>query len=289
MTDSDRVPGWSFSSAAASNKITESGSTPVDLKTDIPHSARLYDYYLGGKDNFPVDREAAEKVIAAAPEAPLMARENRGFMHRAVGHLTSEGGIRQFLDIGTGIPTSPNLHEVAQGTAPDARVVYTDNDPIVLVHARALLAGTPQGRIAYLDADVRDPVGILASSEVRDCLDLTQPVALCLVSILHFIADDDDPYGIVRTLVDALAPGSYLVLSHATTDTQARGVSDVVSTYGRSSSSLTVRSNSQIMAFFDGLDMLEPGLTLVPAWRPAGDLPKGHELVWIAGGVGRLP
>jgi hypothetical protein len=291
VADSDGAAGrpWNFSSVAAGEEIVGPSGTSIDLRPDVPHSARLYDYYLGGRDNFPADREAAEKVIAAAPEAPLMARENRGFMHRAVRHLTAEVGIRQFLDVGTGIPTSPNLHEVAQGIAPDARIVYVDNDPIVLVHARALLGGTPQGRTAYLGADVRDPAGILASPEVRDCLDLTQPVALCLVSVLHFIADDDDPYSIVRALLDPLAPGSYLVLSHATTDTQARGVSDVVSTYRRSSSSLTVRSNDQIMAFFDGLRMLEPGLTLVPAWRPTGDLSEGHELVWIAGGVGRLP
>ncbi|ABW12495.1 protein of unknown function DUF574 [Parafrankia sp. EAN1pec] len=177
----------------------------------------MYDYYLGGKDNFPADREAAEQVIGTFPSVRALARQNRSFMTRATRYLAGEMGIRQFLDIGTGIPTSPNLHEVAQSLVPAARVVYADNDPIVLAHARALLASSPQGRTVYLDADLRDPESILDSPQLRETLDLTQPVALSLVAILHFIKGDE-PYAIVRRLLDALPAGSYLVLTHGTAD-----------------------------------------------------------------------
>ncbi|MCK9893544.1 SAM-dependent methyltransferase [Frankia sp. AgB32] len=262
---------------------------PAALDIDVPHSARMYDYYLGGKENFRADREAAEKVIAAAPEAPLMARENRAFMNRAVAHLAADHGVRQFLDIGTGIPTGPNLHEIVQAIDPAARIVYADYDPLVLTHARALLGGTREGRTAYLQADLREPLPLLASDEVRDTLDLTRPVGLCLVAILHFITDEEDPYGVVRTLLDGLPSGSYLTLSHAVSDAATAGAGSIVSTYQKSSSSLTLRTTEQIRAFFDGLDLLDPGVTLVPAWRPAGPLPDGHERVWIAGGVARLP
>ncbi|MCM3920759.1 SAM-dependent methyltransferase [Frankia sp. AiPs1] len=242
---------------------------PVDLKTDQPHSARMYDYFLGGKDNFPADREAAEQSLAAFPNLRLVARENRAFLARTVRFLAGEVGIRQFLDIGTGIPTSPNLHEIAQGIAPDARVVYADNDPIVLTHARALLTGTPQGATAYLDVDVRDVEGILSAVELRDTLDVTKPIALSLIALFHFVPDSDDPYGIVRRLVDALPVGSYLALSHITAD-EDPGWEQVAETYRSRGIPLQPRTRAQVARFFDGLELVEPGVQVVHRWRPDG-------------------
>ncbi|WP_261566957.1 SAM-dependent methyltransferase [Frankia gtarii] len=264
---------------------------PVDLKIDQPHSARMYDYYLGGKDNFPADREAAEDALAAFPSAVVMARENRAFMVRATSYLAAEVGVRQFLDIGTGIPTSPNLHEVAQAAAPDARVVYADNDPIVLAHARALLASTPQGRTAYLDADLRDPARILTAAELRNTLDLTRPVAVSLIAILHFVPDGDaDPYAIVRLLVDALAPGSYLVLTHATGDFDPAAL-EMVAKYQKRGITAQARTRLEIARFFDGLELVEPGVQVVHRWRPDPTAPS--ELtdaeVSIYGALARKP
>ncbi len=241
----------------------------VNLALDVPHPARMYDYYLGGKDNFPADRDAAESVIAAAPNIRIMARENRGFMARAVAFLATEYGVEQFLDIGTGIPTSPNLHELVQTIAPESRVVYTDNDPLVLAHARALLTGTPQGRTAYLDADLRDPDRILSSAEVQGTLDLSRPVALSLLAILHFIPDDDEPYRIVRTLLDGLPSGSFLLLSHGTSDFD-EAVRDAGRAYQARGLKAAVRTRAEINQFFDGLHLLDPGLRPVHQWRPAG-------------------
>ncbi len=227
----------------------------------------MYDYYLGGKDNYPVDREAAEKVLAAAPNVPVMARENRDFMVRAARYLAVEVGIRQFLDIGTGLPTSPNLHEVVQHVAPDARVVYTDNDPLVLVHARALLTSSARGRTAYLDADLRDPPAILAADEVRETLDLRQPVALSLIAIMHFVEDADDPYGIVAQLLDGLPSGSALMLSHVTADHDP-AVSEVAALYRTGGIPTAVRSRAEVGGFFGGLNLVTPGVAVVHRWRP---------------------
>jgi hypothetical protein len=188
-----------------------------------PHSARMYDYYLGGKNHFAADRELAEKVLASMPSVRTAARENRAFLGRAVRFLAAEAGIRQFLDIGTGLPTSNNVHEVAQSVEPSARVVYADNDPLVLTHARALLASSPQGRTAYVQADLRDPESILGSPRLRDVLDLSKPVALMLVGVLHFIPDEDRPAEILATLIGALPAGSYLVASHTTTEYDPEG------------------------------------------------------------------
>jgi hypothetical protein len=193
-----------------------SDSTSSRLDTSVPHPARRYNYWLGGKDNFAADRESGDAIAAAFPAIRTAVQENRGFLQRAVTFLTKEVGIRQFLDIGTGLPTANNTHEVAQAIAPESRIVYVDNDPLVLVHARALLTSSPQGATAYLDADLRDSHRILA--EVRGTLDFSQPIAVMLVAILHFIPDEADPYGIVARLVDALPSGSYLVMSHATGD-----------------------------------------------------------------------
>ncbi|WP_370657227.1 MULTISPECIES: SAM-dependent methyltransferase [unclassified Frankia] len=243
---------------------------PVALKTDQPHSARMYDYYLGGKDNFPADREAAEQALSVFPNARIAARQNREFMIRATRYLAGEVGIRQFLDIGTGIPTSPNLHEAAQSIAPDARVVYADNDPIVLTHARALLTGTPAGRTAYIDADLHDTERILDAPELRETLDLSRPVALSLISIFPFIPDTDDPHGILRRLLDALAPGSHLVLTHLSADFDPPAASRLMDTYHRQGIPLQLRSRAEVEGLFAGLDLIDPGVQIVHRWRPDG-------------------
>lgn len=241
----------------------------VELRTDVPHSARMYDYFLGGKDNFPADREAAEDLIAVYPATRTTALQGRSFMTRAIRHLARDAGIRQFLDIGTGIPTSPNLHETAQAAAPAARVLYVDNDPIVLSHARALLTSTPRGRTAYLDADLLDPSRIIRSAELRDTFDLDQPVALSLFSILHFVPDDRDPAGIVQELLGALAPGSYLAIAHATGDFVAPEVAELGTTiYQDRGIPFQPRSRAEITALLGGLELVAPGLVPAHRWQP---------------------
>jgi hypothetical protein len=240
---------------------------PADLKIDEAHSARMYDYYLGGKDNFPADRQAAEQVLATYPNARNVARHNRAFMIRATRFLAGDRGIRQFLDIGTGIPTSPNLHEVVQEIAPDTRVVYVDNDPIVLTHARALLTSSPAGRTAYLDADLRDPGRILDSPELTETLDLTRPVALSLISIFPFIPDSDGPLDILRTLLDALPAGSYLALTHATADFDPAFEASA-SAYRNRRIPNQLRSRAEVERLFLDLDVLPPGVDLVHRWLP---------------------
>jgi SAM-dependent methyltransferase len=245
-----------------------SGDLPpaTRIDTSIPHPARRYDYWLGGKDNFAADRESADRITAAFPSARIGALENRRFMHRAVRYLAQQAGIRQFLDIGTGIPTSPNTHEIAQGIAPASRVVYVDNDPIVLAHARALLTSTPDGATAYLDADLRQPQHILADPDLQRTLDLSQPVALMLVAVLHFIPDTDNPRGLIDQLLRPLAPGSYLVISHVTPDLlapEAAAKANQVAT----KEAVHARSKAQIAAFLDGLDLVDPGIVPVSEWR----------------------
>ena len=266
---------------------------PVDLKTDRPHPARVYDYLLGGKDNFAADRAAAEQSLEANPTGRVPCQENRAFMRRAVRYLATEAGISQFLDIGTGLPTSPNVHEVAQAIIPDARIVYADNDPIVLAHARALLASGPQGKTAYVDADLRDTDGILSSAEVRETLDFSQPVGLLLIAIMHFIPDEDGPYDIARRLLDALPSGSYLALTHLTGDFNPHawdGVAKVYSSYGMV---MKVRSHPEVERFFTGLDLVEPGVQSLPRWRPSrGDDPVAlpdDATVSCYGGLARKP
>jgi hypothetical protein len=240
----------------------------IDLETDQPHSARMYDYYLGGKDNYLADREAAEQAIVAFPSLRDAARQNRAFMVRATRYLAGEEGIRQFLDVGTGIPTSPNLHEVAQSIDPTARVVYTDNDPIVLAHARALLTSTPAGRTAYLEADLRDVERILAAAELRETLDLAEPVGLSLVSVLPFI-EGDAPYEIVRRLVAAVPAGSYLVLTHGTADVDP-GARRLVDSYRARGLECQFRNRAEVGRFFDGLELIDPGIQIIHRWRPDG-------------------
>ncbi|MFB6888821.1 SAM-dependent methyltransferase [Kitasatospora sp. NPDC056327] len=245
---------------------------PADLRPEIPHPARMYDYYIGGKDNFPADREAAERVLSISPMVRISALANRAFLGRAVRHLAGEG-IRHFVDIGTGIPSAGNTHEVAQRVRPDARVVYLDNDPIVLVHGRALLSGTTPESTSVVQADLRDPAAVLRTPEVRRALDSGEPVALLLVAVLHFIDEQDDPYGIVRTLVDALPSGSRLVLSHGTLDfTATADAGRGPAVYRNASAQLTMRTRAQVLRFFEGLDLLDPGLVTAPLWRP--DAPR---------------
>jgi hypothetical protein len=222
---------------------------------------------MGGKDHYPVDREAAEHVLALYPDARQAAQENRAFMTRAVRFLVSDGGIRQFLDIGPGLPASPNLHEVAQGVAPVSRVVYTDNDALVLMYARAQMVSAPDGRVSCVDADLREPDRILADPLLRDTLDLSQPVALCLVGILPFLCDDDEAYAVVRHLVDALPAGSHLLISHATSDGDP-ALEKAAGEYARFDIPVRLRTRAEIASFFDGLTLIEPGLQTLPDWRP---------------------
>ena len=264
----------------------------VDLQTDRPHPARVYDYLLGGKDNFAADRAAAEQGIKANPASRTPPRENRAFLRRAVRFLAAERGIDQFLDIGTGIPSAPNVHHVAQEVNPAARVVYVDNDPIVLAHARALLTSSPEGRTEYVDADLRDVDSILSSPQVRDVLDLGRPVGLLLIAILHFIGDEDDPEGIVARLLDALPPGSHLVLTHLTGDFAPEAWEHVAAIYRRTGVTMQVRPKARIEGFFTGLELADPGVTLVNHWRADGPNPDGEPTdaqVSVYGGVARKP
>ncbi|WDV51575.1 SAM-dependent methyltransferase [Streptomyces coeruleorubidus] len=245
-----------------------------DIDTSRPHSARMYDYYLGGKDHFEVDKQAAERVAAAYPAIFVCARENRAFMHRATRVLAREHGIRQWLDIGTGIPTEPNLHQVAQSVVPDARVVYADNDPLVLKYAERLMRSSAEGRTTYIEADVNDPQALLNAPELTEVLDLSRPVALSLNALMHFVTDAQDPYGIVRRLLDALPSGSALALSHCTPDFDPSTWQKVTDIYTTAGTPVRFRSQADVARFFDGLELLDPGVTVGHRWRP--DPTDGH-------------
>ncbi|MGW1910435.1 SAM-dependent methyltransferase [Streptomyces sp. NPDC002076] len=239
-----------------------------DIDTSRPHSARMYDYYLGGKDHFDVDKQAAESVAAVYPGIFVCARENRSFMHRATRVLARDHGIRQWLDIGTGIPTEPNLHQVAQSVVPDARVVYADNDPLVLKYAERLMRSTSQGRTAYIEADVKDPTFLLNAPILSEVLNLNEPVALSLNALMHFITDEQDPYGIVNRLLDALPSGSALALSHCTPDYDPPTWQKVTDIYNNAGTPVQFRSRADVARFFDGLELLDPGITMGHRWRP---------------------
>jgi hypothetical protein len=264
----------------------------LDLHTDRPHPARVYDYLLGGKDNFAADREAAQKGLQANPDSRIPPRENRLFLRRAVRFL-AEQGIDQFLDIGTGIPSAPNVHHVAQEITPTARIVYVDNDPIVLAHARALLTSHPSGRTDYIDADLRDVETILRSKALTDTLDLNRPVGLLLIAILHFIGDEHDPWTIVQRLLEALPPGSYLALSHLTGDFRPEAWEQVAEVYRKQGVTMKVRARPEIERFFTGLDLVDPGLQILPAWRPdlgdPTDPAPSDGQVSVYGGVASKP
>ena len=269
--------------------MTEQEGT--DLDTSRPHPARVYDYLLGGKGNFAADRALAEKMLQETPGLRTAARENRAFLGRAVQYLAGEAGVRQFLDIGTGLPTAGNVHEVAQRIAPESRVVYADNDPMVLAHARALLASAPEGRTAYVHADLRDPARILADPQVRDVLDFGQPVALVLVAVLHFLPDQDKPAQAVAALLDALPPGSYLVASHTAPDHAPAPVAAMERAAQAGGIRTQQRDSGDFARLaFPGLELVPPGVVLVSEWRPGGNavLPDPDE-VNVYCGVARKP
>ena len=259
-----------------------------DFDTTVAHPARVWDYWLGGKDNFAADREAGERVIEAMPSVDAAARAGRTFLATAVHYLAAGMGVRQFLDIGTGLPTANNTHEVAQRVGPESRIVYVDNDPIVLTHARALLTSDARGATAYVDADLRDTGKILA--EARNVLDFSRPVALMLLHVLHFIPDSDDPYGLVAKLVEPLASGSYLVLAHTTGELGTPGMQEAADRYNQTSSvTVTLRNKAGVARFFDGMELVEPGITPVGVWRPGpmDDIPGRGLSTYTA--VGRKP
>ncbi|MGP4048941.1 SAM-dependent methyltransferase [Streptomyces sp. 2A115] len=243
---------------------TESPLQRID--TSKPHPARVYDWLLGGKDNYPVDEELGLQLMASDGTAQQVARSNRSWMHRVTRWLTQEAGIRQYLDIGTGIPTEPNLHQIAQATARDTRIVYVDNDPIVLAHAGALLRGTPEGVTEYIQADARDTDTIL--EQAARVLDFDRPIALSLVALLHFIPDDDGAYELVGTLVDALPAGSYVALSMMTADYNRENVERGVRMYAAGGLTLVPRPHADAARFFKGLELVEPGVVSLSEWHP---------------------
>jgi O-methyltransferase involved in polyketide biosynthesis len=258
-----------------------------DFDTSVPHIARVYDYWLGGKDNFAADRELGEQTLQAYPNLVFSVRANRAFLARAVRFLAGEAGIRQFLDIGTGIPTANNTHEVAQRIAPEARIVYVDNDPIVLSHARALLKSSKQGACAYLEADLRDPDAILAAA--AGTLDFSQPVAIMLIAVMHFIGDDAQASAIISRLTAACVPGSYMVISHVGGDIDTDQQTEMVRRLNQSvAEKATMRDRAGVTRLFDGLELLAPGVVRVSDWRPNSDLEAARPTgLW--GGVGRKP
>ena len=268
---------------------TDAGPAPNELNTNVPQSARVYDYWLGGKDNFPADRAMAEAIAQQVPSIRAQVRAQRAFMGRAVRFLVAEAGIRQFLDIGTGIPSAGNVHEVAQELTPEARVVYVDNDPIVLTHSRALLSSTPGGQLAFILADLRRPEAILDDPAIARTLDLGQPVGLVLVGIMHHLRDDEDPQGILRTLLDALAPGSYLALTQSTPDFDAGAMRGLAEVSERGGITNVPRSFADTERFFAGLELVPPGLVPLPAWRPGLGPAEDAGPSYAYGGVARKP
>jgi O-methyltransferase involved in polyketide biosynthesis len=258
-----------------------------DFDTSVPHIARVYDYWLGGKDNFAADRELGEQTLQAYPNLVHSVRANRAFLARTVRFLAGEVGIRQFLDIGTGIPTANNTHEVAQKIAPESRIVYVDNDPIVLSHAKALLKSNPKGACAYIDADLRDPDAIVAAA--ADTLDFGQPVAVMLIAVMHFVGDDAQAGAIISRLTAACVPGSYVVISHAASDIDAEQQTEMVRRLNQSvAQKATLRDQAGITRLFAGLELVEPGVIRVSDWRPDSDL-EAVRPTGLRGGVARKP
>ncbi|MEU8755706.1 SAM-dependent methyltransferase [Streptomyces chartreusis] len=261
----------------------------TEIDTSKPHPARMYDWYLGGKDNYPVDEAMGQQMLALDPRVPVMARVNRAFMHRSTRWLARQG-VRQFLDVGTGIPTEPNLHQIAQRIAPDARVVYCDNDPIVLAHAAALLRGTEEGVTEYLQADVRDPDAIVEGA--RKILDFSAPVALSLVALLHFVSDEDGAHELVGRLLSELPSGSHLVMTHATADFTPEESAAATEKLKAAGVTLALRSREEFTRFFDGLELVPPGVEVPHQWHPdLGDPVAGQDdgVIPGYGAVGRKP
>ena len=262
---------------------------PPEINTGVAHSARVYDYWLGGKDNFAADRALGDAMIEAIPSLPVMARANRDFLGRAVRYLAREAEVTQFLDIGTGIPAAGNTHEVAQAASPQSRVVYIDNDPIVLAHARALMASHPAGKTAFIQADIREPEKILADPAVRETLDLGQPVALMLIAILMLFGDDENPQAWVRTLTDALPSGSYVAITHPTADFNPGEMAGAVTAAEYAGINLVPRGQAEVAAFLDGLELVDPGVVPVLAWRPDGAEPQNPRSAYYYAAIGRKP
>jgi trans-aconitate methyltransferase len=279
MTQSD---DWRRSATAE-----QLGSVARTIDPSVAHIARIQDYWLGGKDHFEADRLAGDEAIAQLPDMVASVRNTRAFLGRTVRFLAQERGIRQFLDVGTGIPTASNTHEVAQRVAPDSRIVYVDNDPMVLAHARALLTSSAEGRCAYIDADIRDPENIAGLA--AEVLDFTEPVGVVLMAVLQFVPDDDRPYELVRRLMAAVSSGSYLVISHPAADIQAAAMAGMATRLNQlMAQRVKPRTKAEVTAFFDGLDLVEPGVIRCPEWRP--DRPEdaaGKSTMW--GGVAEKP
>jgi trans-aconitate methyltransferase len=275
--------------SAMTDNAAPGSEVPPQIDVTKPHSARVWNFLLGGKDNFAVDREAAEYAIQLMPELVLSARANRQFLGRIVPFLAGEVGLRQFLDIGTGLPTVDNTHELAQRAAPDARIVYVDNDPLVLVHARALLTSTPQGATDYIDADVRNPQAILTAAAAT--LDFTRPTGVILSGILNFVMDDAEAHAVVDQLVDAVPSGSYLVISHPTTEVNGPAVEESMRQWNESGAApIRTRTIKEISEFFDGLELLDPGVVTCTAWRPNPQQPDAiTDVVSEFVAVGRKP
>jgi hypothetical protein len=268
--------------------MVSSESVPSGFDTNVPHIARVYDYWLGGKDNYAADRAAGDAALQAYPDLASSVRANRAFLARAVTYLVREAGIRQFLDIGTGIPTANNTHEVAQVAAEECSIVYVDNDPIVLAHARALLDSTTTGRTAYIDADLRNPGSIL--EQAARVLDFQEPIAVMLVAVLHCITDDDRPHEIVEQLMAATTPGSSLTISHPAADiAQAAGAEAARRYNERASEPATFRDHASVARFFDGLELVPPGLVKVPDWKPDSDLEAARPSNLWGGVAFKLP
>ncbi len=267
-----------------------SGSAPASgpdtFDTSVAHIARVYNFWLGGRDNYAADREAAGEVITAYPTILSSVRAQRAFLGRAVQYLVAGAGIRQFLDIGTGLPSADNTHEVAQRAAPESRVVYADNDPIVLAHARALLTSSPQGATHYVDADLRDTGKIC--EQAAEILDFDVPLAILLIGVLHCIPDSDDPAGIVASLIDVMPPGSYLVIAHPASDIHTDQVSTAANRINPlMAEPVTLRTHDQVGRFFDGLDLVEPGLVQLHRWRPGPKGPVPDHDIANYGAIGR--
>jgi hypothetical protein len=261
---------------------------PAEIDTSRAHPARIYDYLLGGKNNFSSDRDVAEQLIDVRPELRAVARANRAFLGRAV-RFAVESGIRQFLDIGTGIPTEGNTHEVVQALAPDSTVAYVDNDPMVLVHSRALMAASGFGRTSIIHGDLRDPKSILGHPDVKTAVDFSRPVALLLVSVLHFLSDEDRPGDVVATLREALAPGSMLILTHGIyNDDQLDELARFSSAYSKASTNIHIRRPAEVEHFFHGFEVVEPGVVQVTDWRSEPGTEQLPRQAGFRGGVGVL-
>jgi hypothetical protein len=271
--------------SAPSGDATDEEADSLPFDTSVAHQARMYDYALGGKDNYAADRAAVEAGLKVWPDATLSARSNRAYLGRVVRHLAGEAGIRQFLDIGTGIPTAGNTHQVAQEVAPESRVVYVDYDPVVLAHARALLTSSKAGATEYIHADLRDTDTILA--QASQLLDFTKPVAVTLLLILHAIPDADDPHAIVAKLMDAVPSGSYLAISHSASDLFDQETKDSIQAImdRMAQQKFTLRTREQVARFFAGMDLVEPGLVPVEKWRPdPGTGDTRNSALWAAAG-----